>query len=483
MPTRLQFDFDPHPKPAPRAGSVPMRLLVLGDFSARPAAERTPLAGRAVHRVDAERFDEVMRRLAPRLALGGTSVEFDGLDSLHADALLARLPLFTELRRTRQQLQDPARFAQAAAALGAAPAAAAASGPAAAGGDLLASLIGGRPPGAASPAPAAASAAGPASGVDAFIRGIVAPHVVPDHGAQQAALLKSVDDAIASELRMVLHEPAFQALEACWRGLHWLCSSLETDESLQLHLVDISRDELLADLVAAQGRISDTGLHRLLAERWPPSPGGAGGGSGLVLTTLYDFGPSDADIGLLAALGLLAAQAGAPLLAAGQTALALAEPAALAGWQRLRGSEAARWISLAAPRVLLRRPYGRRSEPLQGTAFEEFTGTPDHEDWLWGPGSLAVALLLGRAFMANGWSMTPGDEREIGDLPACTVLRDGELELQPCAEAFLSESALHALMDAGLTPLASHRHRNALTAVRIQSIAQPAQALAGLGGA
>lgn len=94
--------------------------------------------------------------------------------------------------------------------------------------------------------------------------------------------------------------------------------------------------------------------------------------------------------------------------------------------------------------------------------------------------SLAVAHLIGRAFNAAGWDFEPGDVREIGDLPACTFQRDGETVLQPCAETLLGERAGQALLDAGLMPLMSHKHRNAVTVMRLQSVAQPAGPLAGL---
>ena len=95
----------------------------------------------------------------------------------------------------------------------------------------------------------------------------------------------------------------------------------------------------------------------------------------------------------------------------------------------------------------------------------------------WGSGALAATLLLGRSFNERGWDMEPGDEREIGDLPAYTFARDGERELQPCAEQILTESQIDRMIKAGLMPIAAHRNRNAVTAIRFQSIADPPAAL------
>lgn len=448
----LQFEFTSGPgkkaAPAERREAGALRILLLGDFSGLPAAGRTPLAQRTSYKVDIDNFDKLMARLAPRLELASGRVAFADLDDFHPDALYRRLPLFAALREARSQ--PPAHAA-----------------------DLLGGLLGG------TAAPAASTASKAAGPLDALIRSVVAPHILPDTSAEQRSYTAAVDAAIASEMRSLLHDPAFQSLESAWRGVHWLLRELDVDEHLQLHLFDVTREELLADVVNCGGQLAQSGLHAALADRWRSAPDGE---PWSLLAGLYTFGPAEHDIGLLAALGLIASQAGGPFVAAGDMALAgSAEDAALAGWRALRRSEAAPWIGLAAPRLLLRQPYGRGSDAIDSFAFEEFAGTPEHEHFLWGAGSLGIALLIGRAFMTSGWDFTPGDERELGDLPAYVFTRDGERVLQPCAERLMGEQAATALLEAGLMPLLSHRQSNAATLMRCQSISAPASALAGLG--
>lgn len=486
MPGRLEFELDlgrQGSTGAARKAPGPMRLLVLGDFSGRPAAERPPLAGRPTHAVDLDRLDKVLHRLSPSVNLAHGSVGFEQVDDFHPDRLHARLAVFASLRDMRARLADPRQFAQAAAELGvgAFPAADAQPMPAAAatGDDLLAGLLGGRPAAAPASKPKADS------GIDALLRNIVAPHIVPDAPPHQALLIASVDQAATAQMRSLLHDPAFQALESAWRGVQWLVNSLELDENLQLHLFDATRDEIQADLVAAKGQVEQTALHQALVSRWRGQPGALGW---TLMTGLYSFGPGDADIAVLAALGLLASQAGAPLLAAARPEMLGATSfdtpikawSAPASWQALRQSQAAPWIGLAAPRVLLRLPYGTKRDPVECFAFEELGPAPANDEWLWGNGAVAVALLIARAFSARGWDFEPGDENEIGDLPACTVDRDGEPDLQACAEFYLGETVGQAMLEAGLMPLLSHRHRNAVTVMRFQSVAEPVGALAGL---
>jgi type VI secretion system protein ImpC len=132
--------------------------------------------------------------------------------------------------------------------------------------------------------------------------------------------------------------------------------------------------------------------------------------------------------------------------------------------------------------VLLRLPYGTLTDPIESFAFEEIahdlvwgppSGGPFPREFLWGCASLAVALLIGRAFNARGWEMEPGDEREIGGLPAYTFTRDGERQMLPCAERLLNERQMDGLIQAGLIPIAGRRDRNSVVAVRFQSIADP----------
>lgn len=455
MSNRTSFDLGFGPKGlAPKEPDAPMRLLLLGDFSGRPAGERPPLATRPTLRVDLDSLDSVMQRLAPRVSVPEFGdVPLPTLDAFHPDALFAQLALFGALRAARTQ--PPPQSSGS-------------------GESSLAALLGGTPTGVS------ASKASERGGVDALIHRIVAPHIVADRQAETRSYVAAVDAAIAEQMRRLLHDAAFQSREAAWRGAHWLVANLELDETLQLHLFDVSREELLTDIAGAGGKIAQTALRQALVERARQQPGGASGWSALV--ALLRFGAADTDIGLLAALGLLAAQAGGPLLAEGDPALAAADARGLEGWRALRGSEVAAWIGLVAPRLLLRSPYGAREEKVETFAFEELGNTPAHTQYLWGSGALACALLLGRGYRnAEGWGFSPGDERHIDGLPTSTRLdRDGEKELVPSAERFLADTEAERLLAVGLMPLLSHRHLNAAQLMRFQSIAEPSAPLAGL---
>ena len=146
---------------------------------------------------------------------------------------------------------------------------------------------------------------------------------------------------------------------------------------------------------------------------------------------------------------------------------------------RAAGDAVAPWIGLALPRLLLRQPYGAKTDPIDAFDFEEIADTALHEAYLWGNPAYGCALLIGQSFAENGWDMAPGDVLELADLPACVVSGEDGRMLKPCAEMLLSERAIDLLLKEGLMPFASYRDRNACRLTRFQSISEPAAPLAG----
>jgi type VI secretion system protein ImpC len=438
MATSLIFELGfALPDAEPAAPGQPFRILLLGDFSggANPQAP----ARRAARRIDIDNFDREIGRLAPAIhaTADGDAVTIQPreLDDFHPDQLYQKSHAFAQLRAQRERLRNPATFAQAAQEL---------TGQAH----------------APSTPPAATT---PDSPLDRMVRQLVG-RLPPSPDPRQADYVAAADAVIAARMRALLHDPAFQQVEAAWRGAHSLATGLELDDALQLHIVDISAAELRADPHA---------LHHVLTDR-----SGADSAPWSLLCCLHSFNTSDTDTHTLFALGTLAAQAQAPLIAAAMPG-GDATAEAVAQWYALRDSPQAKWIGLAYPRILLRLPYGKATDPVTAFAFEETDGVFEHEHYLWGAGSLACAAMLGRAFQDNGWDMTAADVLELDGLPAHVVRKDGEAHLQPCAEMLLNEFTRDKLLDMGIMPLLSHKQRAAVRLARSQSIATGGDGLAG----
>jgi type VI secretion system protein ImpC len=346
----------------------------------------------------------------------------------------------------------------------------------------------GRAPQATAATTTAAGGAGAL--LDQWLRELVAPHVTPDTAHEQRALTDAVDQALTTLMRRILHAAAFQALEAAWRGVDRLVRGLELGAELQLWLLDVSGDELRQDLQRHRDDLAASALHALLHPA-----AGADAESFALLVLDQVVGPDAEDLQTLAALGALAARAGAPLLAGAAPALAgaasgaeLAEPRrwradddeTLAWWQALRTAPMAPWIGLVLPRVLMRLPYGAATDPVTRFAFDEMPPGRPHEAYLWGSAAPALALLAGQAFQQQGWALDLSEALELDDLPSHVYTADGERHQQPVAEHLMSEEAGQALLDRGLMPLMSDRNRPAARLLRWQSVASPPQGLKGL---
>lgn len=490
----MSFDFHLGRMPAGRpqpASSERRSLVLLGDFSARAGREapraRAALSQARPRLLDVDTLHQVIASCSAPLTLelaatGGSlpvTLHPRSLDDLHPDALVDSLPMFQQLMDLRRRLDDPRRFAEAAAevrrwwpdAPGPSAAAAAASAPAGAAADDVARLLG-RPASApvASPAPAAAGA------LAGLLRGIVAPHILPPTSPDAPALIATVDATLAATLRAVLQHPRFLQLETAWRSLAFVASRVETDPLLQVQVLDWSADEFAADLRAGDD-LGDSALYKHLVDNPAeddhlPQPA--------ALIACYDFGTGPGDAELLARAAQVVARAGVPFIATLDDAALRAQapelptlpPAHAAAWQALRALPQAAHLALAAPRFLLRTPYGRRGEPIERFAFEEDPGGPTPPPLPWGSPALLAAVLLGRHLLDNGADEPPGEPLTVDDMPiALRTGPDGDTVALPCTEWLLTERSTAALHALGLTPVLTRRGQPELRWGGWQSIA------------
>ena len=149
-------------------------------------------------------------------------------------------------------------------------------------------------------------------------------------------------------------------------------------------------------------------------------------------------------------------------------------------WAALRSLPEARHVGLALPRLLLRLPYGKETSPVDAFDFEELSTPPEHEEYLWGSPSLATTLLLGEAFLEDGWSLRPGSSQEISGLPFALVTEGGEKHAVPCAETLFTVRAMQAVTAKGLMPLLTMKGTDTVRLAAFQSISEGRPELAGL---
>lgn len=427
------------------------RIAILGDFSGRAARGLVEtgdaLAGARAIKFDIDALEEVIEGFGTEIVLpigeGGVAVPLPDLDALHPDELYANVEMFQELAGLRRQLKSGRadQVAERLAAMGAAvpvpppPPSQASVVPVGTLSDFE-GLIGGR---------AAAVEASPA---DEIIRRVMGPHVVaaPDPGVP--AMIAAVDAALSSAMSLVLHHPELRAIEASWRELEFLARRIETGEDVSLTLYDISAAEIAADLAAAPSP-EESGLARLLRDA---RPGEAGYD---LLAGLYTFEKIPPHAELLARLGRLAGGLGTPFLAAiDPDGLAEGEVAADAAWASLRALPEADWLALATPEVMLRRPYGRRTDPIDRFAYEEFDRKAGLKGLLWGNPVVVLVTLLA----ADGGR---GGAHVAEDMPYhVTEDRHGDQVQLPCTSRAMTSAAVAAVEAAGVIPIVSTKGRD-----------------------
>ncbi len=176
----------------------------------------------------------------------------------------------------------------------------------------------------------------------------------------------------------------------------------------------------------------------------------------------YAFGANDCS--LMTHLAAIAAKAGAPWIAEADASL-LGAPE----WSAFRCTEAASWIGLALPRVMIRMPYGKNSDPCESFPFEEIDGLPDTRQMLFANPAVFCALLLAQD--------EDGSNREVSGLPVYVYQDDGEAQAFPLVEIELTEDTAEALMDNGIMPVVGIRHTDQVRVLRFQSASDPPKAL------
>ncbi|MGC4085954.1 MAG: type VI secretion system contractile sheath large subunit [Vicinamibacterales bacterium] len=270
--------------------------------------------------------------------------------------------------------------------------------------------------------------------------------------------------------------PAFQSVESIWRAVQWLVSTLELDETLELLLLHVTRDEL------GRGAGHGGDLWRRLVERE------ARAGDGLQASALlvgFTFGPGADDVATLQALGALGAALHAPVVAGASPAcLGVSSVAAQpdprewtpldrdaeARWTTLRVQPAAAHLGLIAPRFLLRLPYGQKSDPVSAFRFEEQPPTPKHEWFLWGNSAFACGVVISRVLAPDVDLDSAGT---LERLPAFVYTSDDESTLQAPAEIAPTEAAVIAIQSRGIMPIVSYKGRDDIRLVMLHSLASP----------
>lgn len=455
----FEINIGERPDDDPIEESGAFTIAILGDFSGRAGrrvANDAPLSRRRARPVDRDDVDDAIAAFAPTLELSIESgqapvvLTFASLDDFHPDRIAERTPLFQQLRAMKQQLSAKGTSPAPARPAGSSESRSNAAALNLGSGSLLDRIV----DGAASEESAAGVA--PADELGGFVANALRGHTVPQVARDQQTLIDQVDGVIEATMRVVLHAPEVQALEALWRAVDFLVRRIDGSDP-RIVLVDVTRDELIAAAEAGMPKWS-------------------------LAVAPFSFGA--ADVATIARLAAAASRASVPVIAganasfAGTSSFDGTDPdewdeTLPTGWNELRSSPAARFLSLALPRFVLRLPYGKATDACETMAFEEIAA-PSHDAYLWASAALAAGTVIAES-IAEGDD--PATQGVIAGLPLHVMRVNGEPTAKPAGEAWLGQRAVTQLLDRGLTPLETSRDGDSIRLPRIQSIAAPPRPL------
>ncbi|OON63020.1 EvpB family type VI secretion protein [Massilia sp. KIM] len=306
-------------------------------------------------------------------------------------------------------------------------------------------------------------------------------------------LIAQLDRKLTEQINHILHDKEFQAVESAWRGLHYLVNNTESDETLKIRVMNISKQELHKTLRKYKGVAWDQSpvFKKLYEEEY----GQFGGEPYGAFVADYYFNNSGPDVELLTQMARVAAAAHAPLISAADPSVMLmdswqelANPRDLtklfqtpehAAWRSFRESEDSRYVGLAMPRFLARAPYGAKTNPVEEFDFEETTSAPRAADYTWANAAYAMAVNINRSFKRYGWcSQIRGIESGgiVEDLPVHTFpTDDGGVDMTCPTEIAISDRREAELAKNGFMPLVHKKNSDVAAFIGAQSLHKPAE--------
>jgi type VI secretion system protein ImpC len=281
-----------------------------------------------------------------------------------------------------------------------------------------------------------------------------------------------LDRLLGEQVNAILHHPRFQAMESAWRGVWLLLEGAGDQENLKIKVLNLTKAQLDADLHDVIEFDQSDLFHKVYEEEF----GLAGGEPYGALIGNYEFRNSPGDVSLLSKIKEVAAAAFAPFVASVDPMIFGVQQFSLLArinnldevfgslkfvkWNALREHEDSRFLGLVLPRILMRLPYGRDSQRVDGFVFEEDVSAGDGSSYLWGNAAFAFGHVLARAFALSGWfadirgTGQGPDSGGVVELPAHSYRTDRPGVAVKCSvDSIVSESRDKELSDLGFIAL------------------------------
>lgn len=230
-------------------------------------------------------------------------------------------------------------------------------------------------------------------------------------------IIAELDKKISEQVNLIIHHEDFSKLEGAWRGLNYLVNNTQTNETLKIRVMNVSKQEAAKSLKKFKGTAWDQSP--LFKKLYEDEYGTAGGEPYGCLIGDYYFNHTAPDLEMLKGMAQIAAAAHMPFISAADPSIMnmdswqeLSNPRDItkifstpeyASWRSFRESDDSRYIALTMPRVLSRMPYGAKTNPVEEFNFEEDTGSGASDKYNWMNAAYAMGVNINRSFSNYGW--------------------------------------------------------------------------------
>ena len=327
--------------------------------------------------------------------------------------------------------------------------------------------------------------------VDTFIQRVMEDSTLVGRDVEATidAQIAQIDQRLSEQLDEILHDAAFQKLEATWRGLRYLLDQSETGPLLKIKVFNITKRELLKNYQKAP-EFDQSALFQKVYEEGYGTYGGAPFGA---LVGDYEFTRHPEDVELLEHIAGTAAASHCPFLSAtGAEMLNLEEFTQLnsirdistvfsgtdsAKWKSFRNSDDSRYVGLCMPHMLMRLPYGRDGVRVEAFNYEEAVDGTNHKKYLWGNAAFAMAARLTQAFAQYEFCTAirgPEGGGKVEGLPVHNFRTwEGDIAMKCPVEVQITDRREKELADQGFVPLVHCKDTDYAAFFSVQSAQKP----------
>lgn len=324
-------------------------------------------------------------------------------------------------------------------------------------------------------------------GVTAFIAALL------EHQAESVdilavnAMIADIDERLGRQMDLICHSPEFQELESFLRSLKLLVNRADTRENIKIHLLHVTKEELLDDFEFAP-EITQSGYYKHV---YSTGYGQFGGEPVAAVVGNYAFANNAADMKLLQYVSAVGAMAHAPFLSSvapeflgldSWTELpgikdisAIFEGPAYTKWRSLRENEDSRYLGLTVPRFLLRQPYAPGDNPVKSFNYREDVSR-NHDDYLWGNTAFLLAANMAESFAKYRWCpniIGPQNGGAVKDLPVHLYEAMGQLQAKIPTEVLITDRREYELAEEGFITLTMRKGSDSAAFFSANSVQKP----------